>query len=367
MEHKLVTNINELLPLSDEIAAIASERQPEEHALYTKAHIKAAWNLAQTKGRKPMFVLSYENNSLVAVAPLQIFVMGPKTLYCKQLEFFNSQSNPLVYPHSRFLISLQTDLSTYLNSLKNYLNTTLSPHWDQFMLSGVHANEKALLSELLDSHDSAEIATAYSSDLSNGFESFFMTQMSSKSRTKVRKFAKSLKAIQKYEIKTYSTLDEEMLARLIEIHVQRQTLMRTNGRSERTSIFEQENTRIIFTEFVKDLAQQGMLQVDTLEINNQPEAFIISSKSHGGINAILMSFNTNLAKYSPLKILVLAILENAGNEGGISTLSYGQDSNTFKEQFGKTQKKRYKIRGSFKQQLPSKIKHALCKRMVALD
>ncbi len=363
MQHKLIANLDELLPHSSNIASVAAQKIPGEYALYCSAYLKAAWKLALTKRRTPFFILSYIDEKLVAVAPLQLFVMGPKRLYCKQIEFFNSQSNPLCYAHSRFLVAQSIDEYEYLTCIQSYLNAQTTIPWDQLMLSGVFANEIPPFEYTLNCTEKAEISSTYAADLSQGFDAYFMNAISSKSRTKIRKHIKTLASKHSYTTKKYHNSSEELIQKFITIHTERQSLLRSQGRGERKSIFDETHTKAIFIEFINELANQQALHIETLEIHNEPVAFIICVGSKDTIHAILMSYKSEFNSFSPLKVLALAAIDRAGNKENSVSFSFGQDKNTFKEQLGKAIKRRYKLRGTCRESFISKNKYFICKRL----
>lgn len=361
MQHIIIQDLPSLLAKVDDIRKVAAYKYPVEEVYFSQPYLEASWELAKVKNRKPFFILSYEEESLVAVAPLQIFKMGPRRARCSQLEFYNSQSNPMNYPHSRFLLHEELPVERYFSEIKALLLSNKTPHADQILFTGVYEEDVPFLQQHLPLTEVGDTAPGYSCDLTKGFDHYYMKEVSSRTRQDTRKYARKLMESHNYTINSYPSPSMELIDKVEKIHIERQVFLRSRGRSERQSIFEATSTRNAFKKFLVGLNSEYSLRIDTLEIKDEPIAFLISTLHNGYGNAMIMAFNSEYESFSPLKILAMELLQKANEEGHLVWLGLGHDTNTFKKQFGRKVYSRKKIRGLLSTSAVSKFKYWLCK------
>jgi len=332
MDYKIIKSILELSKYKDIYDDFLIRNINNEYYYYLYENIKSLQAFLE-KNTKIVFILVFEKDLLIAVAPFQIKTRHPLYLSSNQLQFIGSQSHLLGSNYGNIIRDASYRIEDIDKTILSALKSKEMVSWDEFEFTNLKQTTTTPFPSDIN-FQVKKTSSCYRTPTTQDVISYISSIMKKKSRQKLTRYKKNIiKDYPDVEFKTLNVIDNEVFTEISKIHSQRQKQKRENSDYKGfESLFDNGIESDSLMKLSKWLSTENMLRIYTLNVKNKIIAFLYCIHMNNLSNAVIMAFDNTYSKYSPSKILALYAFDQQYNEKNAVEMDFLADSNLFKQQ-----------------------------------
>lgn len=298
-----VTAISDLERLGSAYTALLAQMPDARGLFYAPERLRVlAPHYLPDRSHHLLFLLAWREDRLIGIAPLMTIRHGWRQCFIRRVNFWGAEPGPMRM-EGDFLIP---DGHEVMHCLQAFLGHLRHRHsridlMDLRYFRGISNCRKAF--DRLDGvrHLRQEDMVTHRAMLPASFEDY-LDALGKSVRTKTMNRMRALQRELGTELHCVSRLDDEVMAQVADLHTARQQLLSERGRS-RHAVFEHDRRTI--AALLHLMEDAGQARHYLLKSGPRVIAFALGFHAQGTWYYWMTSFDTDLSRYEPGRVLML--------------------------------------------------------------
>ncbi|MGH1470765.1 MAG: GNAT family N-acetyltransferase [Cellvibrionaceae bacterium] len=351
---ELITSLSMLESHKAEYEKFCSYLPASEKFTYCLDWVMTHYPLYTQHGVELFWIIFWDNNNIIAVAPFQKESLNVSRLGLRRLRIWGDNNHYVHNTQPTILIKDKNVVDNVLSQLLTYLNTDLKSQWDELFLHRIK-DANTTLKRLLTLDQSMK--TESSSDATYYFSapSHIEDIIRGESKRKIKKGLEKLK--EKYSsvsLNCFTDISNDKYSQIVDLHTKRQFSANQQG-AERNSFFNHPLESKTIEKEIKIASQKKALRLYTLEIDHQVIAFLLCFHEGDWTYAHITAFDDKYKHFKAARVLWFHAFTEERKKYGCHLIDTGWGGNQFKQAFSNKTENLYAIRMNNNNSLRSKL------------